>query len=792
MRWCLAILAALFPPGAVALDAAPPDPPAAITLEELPSRLLADEAFAETAAAEARATGSWASATAAIESLETEVRTLTRRTGPVAIGALPLSALVSVDRHWRFVGRRVAAVDRDIQDQLAPLARDAQALKAKREAWETVLPTSGIAPGSDLGSRVAEVGVALSAAERALAKPLAEGLDLAQQAARLAAAVDRARESLAREFRRRDRGLAALDSPPLWRAEAWTAPASTADGASGNLELGFLARYESVPHPARTAALVVLAIALPFLLWGLRRARHAVERNSTSSVHLDVLSRPWSTWMLIALLLLMLVQIDGPVLRTKLLMLLALFPVMRLQPESVRRLFGRWFYLAGGLFLVAIVAEVLAEEALWHRMLVLLLAVVSAAALGAWWRRQRGRPGLSRIDQVVAGAALVLAAMSAVSAVSNLLGNVTLASLLALGVAESIYVGLLAFAAAHVLTTFGALPSLWRAPTGKRRPLHVGQLMGALLGVLKFGLVAGWAIWTLDALRLLDPARSLAARLGEIEVGIGEAKVTLAGITVLVTVVIAAFWLSATLRRILAGDVLPALQLPRGVGNSIATLSYYAALIAGFAFALSAAGFELSRLALLLGALGVGIGLGLQDVVRNFVSGLILMIERPVQPGDMVDLGGDVGRVREIGMRATTITTYDGAEVVVPNGMLLAEKMTNWTLTNERRRIELPIGVAYGNDPRVVLAMLQEVTTRVPGVEANPPPVVLFRGFGASSLDFVIRAWTGRVDDAALLGSELGLAVHDALREAGIEIPFPQQDVHIRDWPGPVTLPGKP
>lgn len=155
MRGCLAILIALVSSGLMAQDDVSTDLPAGITLESLQSRLLADDAVAEGVVAEARATDSWSRADAAMDSLTAEVEALARRTGPRGIETLPLSAFVSFDRQWRFVGRRVEAVDREIQDQLAPLAKDAQALKAKREAWEATLPSAGNAAGSDLGTRVA-------------------------------------------------------------------------------------------------------------------------------------------------------------------------------------------------------------------------------------------------------------------------------------------------------------------------------------------------------------------------------------------------------------------------------------------------------------------------------------------------------------------------------------------------------------------------------------------------------------------------------------------------------------
>ena len=203
-------------------------------------------------------------------------------------------------------------------------------------------------------------------------------------------------------------------------------------------------------------------------------------------------------------------------------------------------------------------------------------------------------------------------------------------------------------------------------------------------------------------------------------------------------------------------------------------------MIAGLFVALAAAGFEVSQLAIVVGALGVGIGFGLQNVVNNFVSGLILMFERPIQPGDVVEVGGTSGKVREIGMRATTLSTFEGADVVVPNGMLLNEKLINWTLSDTDRRIDVNVGVAYGTDPRKVLELLMEVTAATPGIATQPEPTVLFVGFGASSLDFAIRAWTNNFGDWVKIRSDLNVRVYDALQAAGIEIPFPQQDVHVR------------
>jgi len=264
------------------------------------------------------------------------------------------------------------------------------------------------------------------------------------------------------------------------------------------------------------------------------------------------------------------------------------------------------------------------------------------------------------------------------------------------------------------------------------------------------------------------------------EFGYGELSLTLGAVLLFAVSVYLAFWVARTVRMILQDEILPKMPLPRGVGSSVSSLTYYALVMFGIFVALAAAGFEISQLAIVIGALGVGIGFGLQNVVNNFVSGLILMFERPIQPGDVVEVSGTSGKVREIGMRATTLTTFEGADVVVPNGMLLNEKLINWTLSDMDRRIDVNVGVAYGSDPRRVVELLMEVTKATPGVATVPEPTVLFTGFGASSLDFGVRAWTNEFGEWVRIRTELTMRVYEALRDAGIEIPFPQQDLHLR------------
>jgi small-conductance mechanosensitive channel len=199
----------------------------------------------------------------------------------------------------------------------------------------------------------------------------------------------------------------------------------------------------------------------------------------------------------------------------------------------------------------------------------------------------------------------------------------------------------------------------------------------------------------------------------------------------------------------------------------------------GAVIASAAAGFDISKVTIIIGALGVGVGFGLQTVVNNFVSGLILLFERPIRVGDTLDLGNTGGVVENIGMRASIVSTWDGAEIIVPNANLISQDVTNWTLKNERRRMVIPVGVAYGTDPEKAAQLIVDAANDHQNVDAKPEPTCLFVGFGDSSLDFQLRAWTS-VSAFMGVASDLRFAIVRKLAEAGIEIPFPQRDLHLR------------
>jgi len=247
------------------------------------------------------------------------------------------------------------------------------------------------------------------------------------------------------------------------------------------------------------------------------------------------------------------------------------------------------------------------------------------------------------------------------------------------------------------------------------------------------------------------------------------------------------FWLALVLvlqyflRRLVVQRVLKRTRLDASLQYAISKFIGYLFVALGFYVALQVNGVDLSSLAVIAGAIGVGLGFGLQNVISNFVSGLIILAERPITIGDRVEVGSVAGQVTRISLRSTTVVTNDNISIIVPNSDFISRAVTNWSHGDPRVRIRLPVGVAYGTNPEKVRRVLLEVAADHPKVLRDPAPEVFFAGFGESSLDFELAVWTSEMTSKPRrFRSELYYAIEQKLRENQIEIPFPQRDLHLR------------
>ncbi len=308
------------------------------------------------------------------------------------------------------------------------------------------------------------------------------------------------------------------------------------------------------------------------------------------------------------------------------------------------------------------------------------------------------------------------------------------------------------------------------------------------LAVLLSGL-ARIVLFLLAAVLVLAPwgfdSSTFVERISGLYYGIevGSIRITFASIFFALVIFAVVILLSRLFQGWLERRFLPTTSIDPGLKNSIHTAAGYIGIILAAILAMGYAGIDLGSIALVAGALSVGIGFGLQSIVNNFVSGLILLAERPIRAGDWIQVGTDEGTVKKISVRATEIETFDRASVIIPNSSLISGVVKNWYLRDNSGRTMVTVGVGYGSDPDAVKAILLDIAGKHEMVLKFPKPIVAFADFGDSALVFQLYVFLASISNGLTVRSDLRFAILKRLREAGIEIPYPQRDINLRDWP---------
>ena len=689
----------------------------------------------------------------------------------------PLDVLYRLKSTWQNFGDNLSALARELAQRATSLEEERARLDQLNKIWQATLqsakqPDTPQPFWQSVQNVVDSIERTRQAAESGREQVLTWQGGLSEQEARVRIALSSIEQSQNRALK----SLLVRDSPPIWSGETslgreW----EKQSGASFSSQLKASTAFAK-QHPfaflVHALLIVLIATALQFMR---RRMRKVTEEKPDLQRAVPILDLPVSMAFVLSLLIVAPIYPQAPRFIQAIMGTAALIPtvlILRklLQPNSYPILSalvvmyfvgqlrllaaslphsGRLLFLGqmlgGSLFLIWLLRS-------WH------LPTAAAETHGRLWR---GIRAIAIIGLIILPAAFL----------ANIFGYVNLGNLLGIIFLKSVFVAAMLYTAIRILEGL-IIIALQVRPLGSLRvvSLHRPMLQRRTCRVLEFLAFLFWLSLILNFFGLLTPLTATTKAALNTNLGIGSLNISAHSILAFLITVWASFLVSRFLRFLLEEDVYHHFHLAPGIPYATSTMLHYAILLLGFFIALGALGIDLTKITILAGAFSVGIGFGLQNVINNFVSGLILLFERPIKIGDMIEVSGIAGEVRRIGIRASVIRTADGSEVIVPNGSLISSNVTNWTFSDVLRAIEVSVNVVGGADPQRVFELLKSTAAGHPGVAKEPSPQVYVVNFTAGAITFQLRVWTDQYHEWAQLRSDLSVAVNDALAREKIAI----------------------
>lgn len=723
-----------------------------------------------------------------------EINARLEETRRVLTPGAPLETLRDLELRWQKLTELFAGWTRDLTDRATSLDREIAQLPELRVIWKTTLEASreSAAP-PELTARIQNVLKRTDETEAALQKRRALLLSLQTRTAEEMQRAQGAVRSIKSAQSVAVNQLWTQDSSPIWNPEVRTA-ASQALTRDSQVSLGGqAAQLRSYATREWTKFIYLGLIYLGFALVLIRVKRQAArwtDQDPALARANRALQLPLATAGVLAFLLCRPLFPEAPRLFWLLLAALALVPIVHL----LRHLMPRYLFpILNALVVFYVVAQFrsLAAGLPVLSRIILLLEMLGGAIFLAWFiRSTRAGAGSTTAGKATRAAARIGFVMFGAVFLANSLGYVALANYLARGALAAAYLAILLYAAAGILEGLVSF-ALQIRPLAALAIIqhHRGLIRRRMAGLIYLAAFILWALLALGAFSMREAAFERVTAFINAEIAIRSLHLSLGGVLSFALTIWFAILLSRFARFLLEEEVYARIRLARGSSYAVSTLLHYIILLIGFYAALAAVGADMTRFAILAGAFGVGIGFGLQNIFNNFFSGLILLFERPVQVGDVIEVGGVTGLVRRIGIRASIILLGDSSQLIVPNGQLISEKVTNRTRSSRQKNMTLRLRVAYGSDPERVLALLSQVAAAHPLVAAKPAPETFLKEFGADALLFDLNFTTDDVDHWPRVQSDVAVALHAALREAQIEIALPQQSVHLQTSSSPPAEP---
>jgi len=719
---------------------------------------------------------------------DAEILAFARRTDKRLEGGYDRGDLDSFGARWRGFAKDFDRWAAALKTRLVSLDEHRTQLIHRSDIWKaTAAKADEVRAPAELRAEISQARNSLKAAALALRKSRDQALGLQKRVVALQGPVNGGLGKLAQAREEELAHVVRRNDSPLWAI----APADL-NLARHDFGAAFVDARESIfDYAKRESSLMwTHALFIVLVVWVSWMARVWMGRPPLKGTRPmpDVLTHPIAAGMVMGLSATMWIHSESPPRLGWIVALLALpFLVVVLRsllPTSLLR-------PVTGLYVLVLLdygRRVLMDFEIISRSMLAAEAAIALAGL-ILLRRPRRLAEVPRPESLfwvrVLGVWLHLALFgAAISLVGAVFGWTSLADLLLSAVVIGTFVGAVLFTAIRVIeaiaeaaTYSGKLDAIRILRNNRRAFLQITSRIARVIGF------ATWTVSVLGFVALDDLALDTLSTILATPIGYSSLQITFGGIAAFAITLWVSWLLARFISTVLDDEIFTRISLPRGVPFALSKMSHYTVLVLGFIAAIAALGFEVGNLALLLSALGVGIGFGMQSMVNNFISGLILLFERPIKVGDLVSLEQLLGRVTRIGIRSSTVRTFDGADVIVPNGDLISNQVTNWTLADTRRRVTLPVGVKYGTPAARVIELLEKAAHAHPEILEEPAPVGLFMAFGDSALEFELRAWTESADALTIVRSELAVSIQDALAYAGIEVPFPQRDLHLKTVP---------
>jgi len=529
--------------------------------------------------------------------------------------------------------------------------------------------------------------------------------------------------------------------------------------------------------------LIILLIISYMIKRNLKKSEIKTE-DERILTFLKIFNRPIAMSLMLALFIFILLYPEADPVAREIGSFAILIPLIIISLQVLQK---RWYillFVLVGLFLFEEFVETLYFEA-YPLPRYLLLGIMCASLAYIIWEVLKRKKELKYVNKFRIRAtdlAIWISLIIILSAIiSNIIGYVPLSFFLFRGLIISAIAGLLISVTVTIIDGFFTLLIMGGSSHMYDVIREYGnKLVSNILRVVKLFAIFYWTYVVLRRFLILDNVRDWLTGILETKWEFNEMLISVKGILLFFLIIFLSFWFSRFIRLLLDKEVFPRVKFSRGIPGIINLIIRVSIVTLGLLFSLAALGITLDKLTLLIGAMGVGIGFGLQDIINNLISGFILVFERPIQVGDTVKFAEREGIVKEIGIRASTIKTYDGTEVIVPNGKLISNELINLTLSDPMLRIDIDIGTDYESDPQEVIDVLVMQAKLHPDVMQTPEAFAIFFGFGDYALNFRLYAYTLQVGSRLRIRSELNLAISTAFKEAGIKIPFPKQDIEVK------------